>query len=390
MDNQENLGLNDSAFECLDEAMFLSSNVSDKERQQGRVKDWDNVYPTSREETERMEQLLQEAESLVEDPRDTDYAERYEALAEVVEWSKKRHRSWHWQLIAGALLGAGIFYYFANDQEESIARAKENAALVEKWDSTEVGLDIKTVSGEYHQSHYNDRLKSAKDFKMFEMSQQKFYAESSEKYAKENKAKADTASTEEKKESYLKQKENYEKTLAKRQAMYDSISAMNFAEVKAYARERMAQRVESEEDYGNGLRNFMIYLLILIPLYIISGYPRGYTITRHRRMSGCLTSFRKIGFGIATFFFGTGMMMNLLPDDVVKYHYSDGHTETRTEANVGNFIVLFMKFGLMIVGAFIFCFVSAFIMTIETVFGLIRNFDWKGRPQLSSGSKQEK
>jgi len=389
MENRENLQ-NEAAFECLDEAMFLSSLISDKERKQGRVNDWDNVYPTTREETERMEQLLDEAESVVDDPRDSDYAERYDALREVVEWSKKRHRSWQWQLIAGALLGAAIFYYFKNDQQDSINRAKANAAAVEKWDSTEVGLDIQQVSGDYYQSHYDDRINSAKNFKMYEMSVAKSYADNSRKSAAESQAKADTASTQEKKEVYLKNKENSERSVAKYQALYDSISAMNFSEIKSYAQNKLTEKVDREQGFGNRLRNFMIYLLILIPLYIISGYPRGYTITRHRRMSGCLTSFRKIGFSIATFFFGTGLMMNLLPDDVVKYRYSDGHSETHTESNAGNFIVLFLKFGLMIIGAFIFCFVSAFIMTIETIFGLIRNFDWKGKPQPSSGSKIER
>ncbi len=390
MEDQENRGLNEAAFECLDEAMFLSSLITDKERQQGRVKDWDNVYPTSREETERMEQLLQEAETVVDDPRDSDYAERYDALSEVVEWSKSRHRSWHWQLIAGALLGAGIFYYFKNSQQEDIERAKAEAAMVEKWDSTEVGLNIKEVSAKYYESHYDDRMKSAKDFKKFELSQQQFYLENCLKIAKSYQSQADTASTPERKQSYLEQKEKSEKNAEKYKAMYDSVSAMSFAEVKAYAKTKMNQNVEREQGSGRRLRNFMIYLLILIPLYIISGYPRGYTLTRHRRMSGCLTSFRKVGFAIASFFFGTGLLMNLLPDDVVKYRYSDGHTETHTEANAGNFIILFLKFGLIIIGAFIFCFVSAFIMTIETAFGLVRNFDWKGRPQPSSGSKQEK
>jgi hypothetical protein len=32
----------------------------------------------------------------------------------------------------------------------------------------------------------------------------------------------------------------------------------------------------------------------------------------------------------------------------------------------------------MIVGAFIFCFVASVIMTIETFYGLLENFNWKG------------
>jgi hypothetical protein len=41
-------------------------------------------------------------------------------------------------------------------------------------------------------------------------------------------------------------------------------------------------------------------------------------------------------------------------------------------------VILALKFGLMIVGAFIFCFVASVIMTIETFYGLLENFNWKG------------
>ena len=35
-----------------------------------------------------------------------------------------------------------------------------------------------------------------------------------------------------------------------------------------------------------------------------------------------------------------------------------------------------IKMGLMIAGVVIFCFVSVLIMTVETITGLKRNFDW--------------
>ena len=116
--------LNDDALDLLDEAMFTSSLITDKERKNGRVNDWDSVFPTSREETERMEQLLDKAEDVVEDPTEQAYAERLSDLRDVVDWSKKRHRSWTWKLIAGALVGAGIFYYFENDKFRKIRRIR--------------------------------------------------------------------------------------------------------------------------------------------------------------------------------------------------------------------------------------------------------------------------
>lgn len=382
--------LNEEALDLLDEAMFHSSLVTDKERKAGRVKEWERVFPTSREETDYMEQCLDKAIEVVEDPNEQAFAERYSDLREVVDWSKARHRSWTWKVIAGALVGAGIFYYFERDQRDDIARAKADLEMVQSWDSTEVALNVGVISADYKDSHYNDRLTTPKNYKMYELSQIRSHKEYQEKEAVRIQAMADTTKEAELKEKRLESVVEHKETALRYEAELDSVGKMNTAEIKAYALEKVGNRFDSQKSFGRRLHNFMIYLFILIPLYIITGYPRGYTMTKSRHRTGCLTAFRKVGFGLATFFFGTGLAMSFLPDDVVKYRYSDGHTETRTEGNVGNFLILFMKFGLMIVGAFLFAFVASFIMTIETVLGLIRNFDWKGKPQVSSGSKVER
>lgn len=337
-----------------------------------------------------MEQCLDKAIEVVEDPNEQAFAERYSDLREVVDWSKARHRSWTWKVIAGALVGAGIFYYFERDQRDDIARAKADLEMVQSWDSTEVALNVGVISADYKDSHYNDRLTTPKNYKMYELSQIRSHKEYQEKEAVRIQAMADTTKEAELKEKRLESVVEHKETALRYEADLDSVGKMNTAEIKAYALEKVGNRFDSQKSFGRRLHNFMIYLFILIPLYIITGYPRGYTMTKSRHRTGCLTAFRKVGFGLATFFFGTGLAMSFLPDDVVKYRYSDGHTETRTEGNVGNFLILFMKFGLMIVGAFLFAFVASFIMTIETVLGLIRNFDWKGKPQVSSGSKVER
>lgn len=78
--------VNDKALDLLDEAMFTSSLISDREREQGRVDTWDNVYPTTREETDRMEQLLDEAERVADAPNEDDYSQRLHDLREVEDW----------------------------------------------------------------------------------------------------------------------------------------------------------------------------------------------------------------------------------------------------------------------------------------------------------------
>ena len=139
---------------------------------------------------------------------------------------------------------------------------------------------------------------------------------------------------------------------------------MNFAQIHAMAKEDLSGYVERQVSWGKTLQGYMIYLLILIPLYIITGYPHGYTITRHTRRTGCLNIFRKVGFAIASFCFGAGLAMSLLPDYQVKTYYSNGSTSTHTEGNSLNFVIIALKIGLMIVGAFIFCFVASTVMTI--------------------------
>jgi hypothetical protein len=371
--------LNEEALDFLDEAMFTSSLISDKERQNGRVEDVDDIYPRTKAEAEYMDEMLNRAEQVAEDRNDEKYNERYCMLREIVDWSLKRHSTWKWSLICGALLGAGIFYYFKSDQEDSILRAKAEREQVEQWKTVKVAP---TAYDKCPDQHANDawtlRLSTAEKYKMYTLIDYKQRTESSLREVSEYKQKADTAKLEENKEKYLKQVKYYEESAAKNRAKYDSINAMDFAQVHEMAKADLARRVDSEVSHGNTLRNYMIYLLILIPLYIITGYPHGYSITRHRRRSGCMNIFQKIGFGIASFCFGTGLAMSLLPDYKVKTTYTDGSTSTHTESDPGNIIIIVLKVGLMIAGAFIFCFVSSVIMTVETAYGLFENFNWSG------------
>ncbi|MBO7068258.1 MAG: hypothetical protein J6W52_06215 [Bacteroidaceae bacterium] len=370
--------LNNEALQYLDEAMFTSSLISKKERKKGET-DWDNVYPRKKSETMKMAALLAKADEVVEEPNDTEYRERYDTLKEIVEWSQKRHRTWMWSLIAGALLGAGIFYYYFNDQKEDIARAKAEREQVEQWKEIKVQQTTwNACPSEHANDAYTMRLSSAQHYKTYKLIDYKRYAESSQKRSKEWLQRADTAKLQENKEKYLHNVKVEEEHAAKYRADYDSINAMDFAQVHAMAKGDLTKSVERQVSWGKTLQGYMIYLLILIPLYIITGYPHGYTITRHTRRTGCLNIFRKVGFAIASFCFGAGLALSLLPDYQVKTYYSNGSTSTHTEGNSLNIAIIAMKIGLMIVGAFIFCFVASTVMTIETISGLYNNFNWSG------------
>ena len=117
--DQDKVLLNEDAWGYLDDAMFTSSLISDKERQKGEVDDVEDIYPRTKEEALYMDEQLQHAMETAKEPNEENFAERYGMLREIVDWSLKRHSTWKWSLIAGALLGAGIFYYFKKDDYDA-------------------------------------------------------------------------------------------------------------------------------------------------------------------------------------------------------------------------------------------------------------------------------
>lgn len=107
MDEQKNL----AAWECLDQALFTSSHVKAKDMEKGST-DWDNVYPVSKEETDKMKNLVDEAVRKADDPSDSFFRERVSDLREIISYSYSKHRTWKWSLIFGSIIAACIFWYF--------------------------------------------------------------------------------------------------------------------------------------------------------------------------------------------------------------------------------------------------------------------------------------
>ena len=376
MDEQQQK--NYDAWGYLDQALFTSSHVKAKDIKMGST-DWDNVYPTSPEEIDRMEDLIQQAQASADDPNDEQSNERIRDLKEVVHYSRKRHRTWKLALIAGSILGACIFWYFSNQDQESAQNRQKDVKIVELWqkaDTTIAYQKMDTVLWERN-LNYNERLNGANAYKAYYLTDYNQRAESSRLNSAKYKQQADTASTDERKKAYLKSSEKEQEDYEKYKKRFEEFAAKDFKAVKELALKDTQGAVDSMKSSSNTKRAWMIYLIILIPLYIISGYPRGYILSRHRRQASLMRGLQKWGFRLAAFFFGVGLAMQLLPDYIVKYRYSNGYTETRREVNPANFIYIVMKIGLMVVGVFIFCFISVFIMTFETVTGLIRNFNWQ-------------
>lgn len=382
MDEQKNL----AAWECLDQALFTSSHVKAKDMEKGST-DWDNVYPVSKEETDKMKALVDEAVRKADDPSDSFFRERVSDLREIISYSYSKHRTWKWSLIFGSIIAACIFWYFGNQDKEDAQKYAKDVTLVENWKKadTTITYDKLDASSELSYQLYERRVQSANAYKLMKLHDLKRNAESYREGMKTAKHSADTAKLDKNIESYKKRMAECEEKMEKYQDEFDEVADMNFDEIQKMALKDTRGLVDDINDSASTKTGWMIYLIILIPLYIISGYPRGYVISAHRRQHGFMRTLQKIGFAVASFFFGSGLLMSLLPDSIVEYHYTSGRVETRNEGNPVNIVILGIKFGLMVAGVLIFCFVSVLIMTIETISGLKRNFNWAA--MLNKGKK---
>ena len=382
MDEQKNL----AAWECLDQALFTSSHVKAKDMEKGST-DWDNVYPVSKEETDKMKALVDEAVRKADDPSDSFFRERVSDLREIISYSYSKHRTWKWSLIFGSIIAACIFWYFGNQDKEDAQKYAKDVTLVENWKKadTTITYDKLDASSELSYQLYERRVQSANAYKLMKLHDLKRNAESYREGMKTAKHSADTAKLDKNIESYKKRMAECEEKMEKYQDEFDEVADMNFDEIQKMALKDTQGLVDDINDSASTKTGWMIYLIILIPLYIISGYPRGYVISAHRRQHGFMRTLQKIGFAVASFFFGSGLLMSLLPDSIVEYHYTSGRVETRNEGNPVNIVILGIKFGLMVAGVLIFCFVSVLIMTIETISGLKRNFNWAAL--LNKGKK---
>ena len=382
MDEQKNL----AAWECLDQALFTSSHLKAKDMEKGST-DWDNVYPVSKEETDKMKNLVDEAVRKADDPSDSFFRERVSDLREIISYSYSKHRTWKWSLIFGSIIAACIFWYFGNQDKEDAQKYAKDVTLVENWKKadTTITYDKLDASSELSYQLYERRVQSANAYKLMKLHDLKRNAESYREGMKTAKHSADTAKLDKNIESYKKRMAECEEKKEKYQDEFDEVADMDFDEIQKMALKDTQGLVDDINDSASTKTGWMIYLIILIPLYIISGYPRGYVISAHRHQHGFMRTLQKIGFAVASFFFGSGLLMSLLPDSIVEYHYTSGRVETRNEGNPVNIVILGIKFGLMVAGVLIFCFVSVLIMTIETISGLKRNFNWAA--MLNKGKK---
>ena len=320
--------------------------------------------PTTKVETDQMNNLLNQAKEKAENPHEESFAKRHAELADEVAWANARHRTWSWAIIGGALLGICLLWWLSSSKSEDVDKMKQRLEMVKAWDqSLDTVITYESCGDDYYRSE--KVYASPNKYKAYRLAWAKYQIE----YNKECVGKADSV------EYFTAHRADYEKKLREWEPKFDEINGMTLEKLQDEAMKDAKDDIKGVKGGANFVLFLLIVVIVLIPLYIWTGYPMGYEINASRTREKILTWVRKVGFGIAGFFFGAGLVYKFFSDDYSKsssYNRNQGFSnDTGTKgAN------LVFKGILMLIGAVILAFVSIFIMLIEVIAGVkskIRN-----------------
>ena len=369
----ENPTLNQKALLLLEEAACTSSLVKEKDRKNREVK-IEHIYPVTREETLKMARLLDQAFKAADDPEDPGFRDRYDQLMDIVQWSNTKHRTWNWALIGGVAIVAAIFFLGAYSQKDDIEKHKGMFKTIKAWTPSDTTITWEECKvGAVGDTNY---YKSAVNWKSYQLAEDKrFYTEAA-KSAEDYRHRLDTATTKENKKSYEHWIQHYDERAAEMRSRFDDLAHRDFKGVQKHAEDRVKKWLKSDRSTRNFAAIMMLFFLALIGLYIWTGYPYGYELTRTRTRDKILTWIRKAGFWLAGITFGAGLAAQLFAEDkTVEYIYSSGRRETRRESDIaGTAMNVMWKIALMFIGVVIFVSVSVLVMTIEALGGLPEKF----------------
>lgn len=362
---------NEKAYEFLDAAMCTSSNITAVDENNLTV-NIDDVYPCSEAECDEMDRLLDRAQAEVKDKNDQYFKERYDELRDIVKWSRKKHWTFKWSLIAGCILSIFIMFYISAEVAGDRRKIENKVNTVKNWekqDTTIAMADLKLDSIPYdikranvHKAHTLGGLKSGYERSLEEVASYKAKLDTVQDRERKKYLKERLKHHEEKAESYLKQ--------------YEKVNDMKFKKYRKYVVKSMKDELRAARWLDRIVWLICIYVLLLTPFYIYSSHQYGYYITRYRAESARLDKLQKIGFAFASFLLGASLALEFFPETKVTTIYSSGRRETHTESNPLDIAIIILKLVLLAAAACVFSFVSIYIMSHVTITSLKRNHDW--------------
>lgn len=365
---------NTEAYELLAAAMTTSSHITEIDKHNNNI-DIDDVYPCTAAECDEMEQLVNQAEQAVADPNDEDFKDAVIELRSIIDWSRKKHWTFKWSLIAGCVLSIFIMMYISEDATRDKQKAQSQYNKVDNWAEADTTIAFDQCADIYY-STSSKTLTSHNLYKAQTLSTKKNAILLAEKNVAYYQNSLDTAQTRDAIKEYKKKLKAAEKEAEKLHEEYDEINEMSFKKFKKYALEEVGAELSAAKSWARRMWFFYIYVILLIPLYIYCSHQYGYNITRHRAERAALDKLQKWSFAIASFFLGTSFALEFFPTIEVTTHYSNGSKTKHTESNPMDIAIMALKVILLIAAAIVFCVVSVFIMTYVTVMAFKRDHDW--------------
>ena len=362
--------VNAKAYEYMVEAMAVSANyMGDTINDEGvRL---DDVYPTTYEETMKMDELLDKSELAVKDDNDQEYNKMIEELRGIVGWSRRRHFNFSWGIILGTIITVIAVIYWAQGDKQTKQQRKAQMEQVKAWElpGDETGIDYKKMMDTVE---YYDQWKGAAEYKAYSMKVMGDRVQDYQKTADADRAKADTASTKDRKKYYLEYAKKYDKKAEKAQKELAEIQGWDLKDAQKAAVKQQKKWYREASKAAAFSYILMIFFLLLIPLYIIANHSWGYVITRTREEQETLDKIKKWGFRIAAGLFGAAAAMEATTE--YRVHWSDGSKSTEYETN---WFIVALKVALLVAALVVIAVVSTGIMLYSTIVGLKRNYDWK-------------
>jgi len=311
-------GRNTHAEELFLQMLDIPKRVVKKKKkgQEHNITD-DDFYPTSAEEVQKMDALMEEVVAAVDDRSDREFMDNIAFMKDVLSWSKTRHWKFAWWIVGCVFIAALYFFYEAGNRADDLKKVESltEEAIQAQYQQT-LDSDIKRVA------HHKERIAQATD--------------------------------EATKKEYTEYLESATKLLEER----ESLGA------EGYQKNNIAY--ESRRVWSS--RGSAIWCLVWIVLYIIAERPYGYMISKRRTELQVYTGLRKALFGVAGAFVG---MAGALQVTETVTTYASGRKETSSDAVP----IAIFKVGLLLAAVLLVLVVARIVIVIATIMGFIRNYD---------------
>ena len=308
---------NEKAEQLFLELLDIPKRAAKKKKKGKEVED-DDFYPTSMDETLRMEALLDQVDEAIEDRSDSEFVGYVDWMRNVLNWSKKRHWEFAWWIVICVLVVSIFFLVQANKEKDDMLKVKI-------WTEDQIKSSQSASIASYEKSvnYYQEKLA------------------------------IDTLSKDVRK--------GYEESLKKVNKNLESVQKMSVKEFHKDKIRDAAKDVRSK-------RASAIWCLIWIGLYILALRPYGYMISKRRVEAKIYSGMRYALFTIAGALLGAAASMQ-----VTTYitKWSDGST-TRDSDALGELAIQIIFILLAIALVLV---IARIVIVVAAISGFIRNYD---------------